>query len=226
MKHNLLDIIIVDDHKLFRQSLSILLKQYIDGIKINEASSGAELISKLEQDKYRPDIILLDVEMPKMSGVETVRKLLSKKKYKKIKIIILTMHDDKSLIMDLMNEGVYGYVLKDADVTEIKEAINQVQQGRYYVSKQIFEAIRRHSLPTKGESNNVTTKVNGMLTEREKQILMLVCQEYTNKEMADALNLSVRTIDGHRSRLLKKVGAKNTAGLVKFALRNGFYLLD
>ena len=136
------------------------------------------------------------------------------------------MHDDKSLIMDLMNEGVYGYVLKDADVTEIKEAINQVQQGRYYVSKQIFEAIRRHSLPTKGKSNNVTTKVNGMLTEREKQILVLVCQEYTNKEMADALNLSVRTIDGHRSRLLKKVGAKNTAGLVKFALRNGFYLLD
>ena len=225
MKNNLLDIIIVDDHKLFRQSLSILLKQHLDDISINEASSGAELIHKLERDKYRPDIILLDVEMPKMSGVETARKVLSKKKYNTIKIIILTMHNDKSLIMDLMDEGVHGYVLKDADVAEITEAINQVQQGRYYVSKQTFEAIR-HSVSTNGKTNNVTTISDGMLTEREKQILMMVCREYTNKEMADELNLSVRTIDGHRNRLLKKAGAKNTAGLVKFALRSGFYLLD
>lgn len=225
MKDKSLDIIIVDDHKLFRQSLSILLKQHLDKITIREAASGAELLQKLEQDKLRPDIILLDLEMPKMSGIEAARKLLSKKKYAKSKIIVLTMHNDKSLILELIDQGVHGYVLKDADISEIIEAINHVQQGRYYVSQQTFEAIRQNIANNEKFKNKFNID-NGMLTQREKQILLLVCREYTNKEMADELSLSVRTIDGHRNRLLKKVGAKNTAGLVKFALRSGFYSLD
>lgn len=225
MKDKSLDIMIVDDHKLFRQSLSILLKQYLKDIIIREASGGAELLEILEKDKYRPDIILLDLEMAKMSGTEAARKLLSKKKYAKSKIIVLTMHNDKSLILELIEQGVHGCVLKDADISEIIEAIDHVQQGRYYVSQQTFEAIRKNIANNENFKNKFDTG-NGTLTQREKEILMLVCQEYTNKEMADVLNLSVRTIDGHRNRLLKKVGARNTAGLVKFALRSGFYSLD
>jgi DNA-binding NarL/FixJ family response regulator len=224
MKNNSLDIIIVDDHKLFRQSLSILLKQHLEKITIREAASGIELFDTLDQN-YRPDIILLDLEMPRMSGIDTARKLLARKKYGSSKIIVLTMHNDKSLILDLIEEGVHGYVLKDADISEIIEAIHQVQQGRYYVSQQTFEAIRQNIANNESIRSKFTIG-DGMLTEREKEILLLVCQEYTNKEIAEKLNLSVRTIDGHRNRLLKKVGARNAAGLVKFALRTGFYSLD
>lgn len=224
MKNKTLDITIVDDHKLFRQSLSILLEQHLKKISIREASSGIELIEMLDNN-YQPDIILLDLEMPKMSGIDTARKLLSRKKYGSSKIIVLTMHDDKSLILDLIEQGVHGYVLKDADISEIIEAIHQVQQGRYYVSQQTFEAIRQN-IASNDTIRSKFTAGDGMLTEREKEILLLVCQEYTNKEIGEKLSLSVRTIDGHRNRLLKKVGARNTAGLVKFALRSGFYSLD
>lgn len=224
MEHDLKHIIIVDDHKLFSQSLKNLLQHRLKKVKIQEAASGSALFTLLENQIDNPDVILLDLEMPEMSGVEVARKLLSEKAYQDIKIIVLTMHDDRSFILNLIDEGVYGYVLKDADVSEILEAIQQVQNGQYYVSQNTFDAIRENVV----NGTSFRGKLKGgtkLLSIREEEVLRLICEEYTNKEIAEMLQISTRTVDGHRNRLLKKTGMKNTAGLVKYALQNGLYEL-
>jgi DNA-binding NarL/FixJ family response regulator len=220
-----IELLIVDDHKLFRQSLRLMLQQKLKGIKITEATNGKALLEILEKRKFKPDIILMDLEMPVMDGVDTIHYLLNRKKFKDLKIIVLTMHDDERFVLKLLEEGIQGYILKDADAEEMIKAIKSVIDGQYYVSQHTFDAIRR-DIVTGSRFKSKMSPPSELLTTREEEILLLICKEYTNKEMADALNLSVRTIDGHRNRVLKKTGMKNTAGLVKYALRTGFYSLD
>jgi len=218
-----LELIIVDDHMLFRQGLIQLLNERLEQVNIREASNGKELLSMIRSQK--PEIVLMDLEMPEMNGIETSNALLSDPAYKDIKIIVLSMHENEKFVLELIESGIHGYVLKDADIDEVIKAIDVVQSGEYYVSQHTLNAIRKdvnlsnqfdHTFEFEGEK----------LTEREKEILRLICKEYTNKEMADELNLSVRTIDGHRNRILKKTGMKNTAGLIKYALQKGIYSLD
>lgn len=219
-----LKLIIVDDHMLFRQSLSLLLSIKLEMVGIREAGNGKELLKMLEDQK--PDIILMDLEMPEMDGVETSHVLLAHPEYKDIKIIVLTMHENEKFILELMEKGVYGYLLKDADIEEVIKAIEVVSQGEYYVSQRTFSALRKGITMSTRFQDYLPQEPTDKLTPREEEILTLICKEYTNREMADELNLSIRTIDGHRNRILKKTGMKNTAGLVKFALRTGFYVMD
>jgi two-component system, NarL family, response regulator DegU len=218
-----LKLIIVDDHKLFRQSLSQLLSLNLEMVSIKEAGNGKELLTLLEEQK--PDIILMDLEMPEMDGIEASQILLSQARYKDIKIIILTMHKHEKFILELIEKGVYGYLLKDADIEEVIKAIQTVNNGQYYVSQHTFNALRK-GITTSTKFQTYLEDEPEKLTPREEEILTLICKEYTNREMADELNLSIRTIDGHRNRILKKTAMKNTAGLVKFALRSGFYTMD
>jgi len=225
MEEILESIAIVDDHNLFRKGMRILLQRNLPDVEIREFSDGAALVEAIDNHAYCPDIVLLDLEMPKMDGIEISRRLLADVNNAHLKIIILTMHDEKSLILDLIDQGVHGYVLKDADLAEVVKAIHHVQDGQYYVSQNTFDAIQ----PKPGMNGRFKRSFKDgkeSLSEREEEILLLICQEHTNKEIADLLNLSVRTVDGHRSRLLKKTGMKNTAGLVKYALQHELYSLD
>ncbi|SHJ78209.1 two component transcriptional regulator, LuxR family [Tangfeifania diversioriginum] len=210
-----IDLVITDDHKLFRKGLSSLLSDFEFIGNIYEASTGIELLELLQSVDSKPDIILLDLQMPEMDGIAANKEL--KKVFPDIKVIILTMEDDAQLILHLIRQGVNGYLMKDADPDELETAIKSVIEKDFYFSDNISQLIYRNL-------NKKRKKNSGLFihkfTPREIQTLELICREYTAAEIADELNLSVRTIEGYRSNLLDKSGAKNIAGLVVFALTN------
>jgi DNA-binding NarL/FixJ family response regulator len=209
-----INIVVTDDHKLFRRGIIALLSDFDFIDEINEAGNGVELLILLEELKIKPDIILLDVRMPEMDGVEAQKRI--RKIYPDIKIIILTMEDDEQFILHLIHEGVNGYLLKNADPDEMELAIlKTVEQGFYFpddISKLVMNNLVKQ--PKADYSINID------LSERELLILDLICKEFTATEMADSLDLSPRTIEGYRRKLLEKTGAKNMAGLVVFALKH------
>lgn len=209
-----IDVVIVDDHKLFRKGLRSLLSDFDFINRLYEAGNGCELLELLEQTTPRPDVILLDLKMPKMDGMEANNKL--KELFPEIKVIILTMEDDEQLVLHLINEGVNGYLMKNADPDELEQAIKKVIENDFYFTDDISALVFRNLISGK-KSEKAT---NSVLTPREIQVLELICKEYTAAEIADELALSVRTIDGFRSKLLEKTGTKNMAGLVVYALKN------
>ncbi len=212
MKKDKIDIVITDDHKLFRKGMSSLLSDFEFINIIHEAGNGTELLSLLEKTAPLPDLILLDLNMPQMDGMETNKKL--KELYPHLKIIILTMEDDEHIILHMIKEGVNGYLMKNAEPEELEEAILKVKEKDYYFPDNISKLIL-------GNFNNKRDETPiEKLTARELKTLELICKEYTATEIADEMNLSARTIEGYRSKLLDKTGTKNIAGLVVYAITN------
>lgn len=199
-------IIIVDDHQLFRDGLAGLLSKHDDFELLASLPDGASLLEFLaEQEK--PHIILLDLTMPNMGGLEVLKKL--KKHYKKIKTIIISMHDDGNYIVKCAKEGAYGYLLKNADEDELTTAIHQVYRGsRYYnadISARMFQNLSlQHSIPE-------------TLTKREAEVLQFLSEGLTTKEIAQKMFISSRTVETHRANMMKKLDVKNTAELIKRA---------
>lgn len=213
------NIVIADDHKLFRKGIIALLED-IDFIgEIGEASNGAELIDLLAKMNTLPDVILLDLQMPVMDGVEAHQKI--KKLYPEIKVIILTMEDDEQFILHLIGEGVNGYLLKNADPEEMEKAIIKVVENDYYFSDNI-SAMVLMNLKKKEKTEEIFIPD---FKEKELQVLELICKEYSNGEIAKELNVSIRTAEGYRQKLVEKSGAKNIAGLVILALKNKWVTL-
>lgn len=210
-----IDVVITDDHKLFRKGIRSLLGDFDFINRLYEAGNGRELLELLEKTIPKPDLILLDLKMPEMDGIEANKKL--KELYPEIKVIILTMEDDEQLIIHLINEGVNGYLMKNADPDELEIAIKRVIENDFYFTDDISALVFRNLVSGK----KVEKIVEPILTPREIQVLELICKEYTAAEIAEELVLSVRTIDGFRSKLLEKTGTKNMAGLVVYALKNG-----
>ena len=208
-----INIAIADDHKLFRKGIIALLSDFDFIGEISEASNGAELLEILSEMKTLPDVILLDLRMPVMDGVEVQQKISIL--YPDIRIIILTMEDDEQYILHLIGEGVNGYLLKNADPDEMERAIQKVVENGYYFSDDISTLVIKN-LKKKEKTETI---FNPDFTERESQVLELICKEYTNGEIAEELNLSIRTAEGYRQKLVEKSGAKNIAGLVILALK-------
>ena len=213
MEENKVNIIITDDHKLFRKGIIALLSDFDFIGEINEASNGAELLELLAGMKTLPNLILLDLRMPVMDGVEAQKKI--RELYPDIRIIILTMENDEQFILHLISEGVNGYLLKNADPDEMEKAILKVIEKGYYFSDDISMLVMRN-LKKKEKSEAV---FNPDFTERELQILRLICKEYSNSEIAEACDISIRTAEGYRQKLIEKSGAKNIAGLVVQAIK-------
>ncbi|MES2285304.1 MAG: response regulator transcription factor [Bacteroidota bacterium] len=210
-------IAVVDDQFLFRQGLISLLKEYDELDVIMEASNGKELLEKLSLKQ--PDIVLLDLEMPVMDGIETT--IAIKKNYPAIKIIILSMHTDDAFITHLLEKGASGFLPKDKDIQEVVEAINSVLENGYYFDARVSSAMLKGLVKSKKVNPSFSSQ---HLSEREVVVVNLICKEYTNKEIADKLCLSPRTIDSYRENILLKTGAKNTAGIVMYAVK--YNLLD
>lgn len=206
-------IYIVDDHNLFREGLSFLLSEDKDITNIYEAKNGKELLNEVCDKK--PDVVLMDIDMPVMNGIEATRKTLNI--YPDTKIIALSMYSNENFYREMIDAGAKGFLLKNSDFEDVKKAITDVMSGKSFFSTEILTAIIKNLNNKKSKSNN------DILTEREVEILYNICKGYSNHEIGDILNISKRTVDKHRENLLLKTESRNTAGLVIYAIKNGVF---
>jgi len=208
-----INVYLVDDHSLFREGLKFLLSNLDFVNYVYEAENGVQFIEGL---KTKPaDLVLLDIEMPKMNGIEAARKALELNP--EIKIIVLSMYSDDSYCSTMIDEGASGFLLKNSNFSEVKKAIIDVCEGKNYFSTEILHSIVSRMYRKK------QTPVNDDLTEREIEVLYQICKGRSNSEIAEILSISKRTVDKHRENLLLKTHSKNTANLVVFAIKQGYF---
>ncbi|GAB5522464.1 MAG: response regulator transcription factor [Roseivirga sp.] len=206
---------IVDDHKLFREGVHFLIEKMDDVELVFEAGNGNELLTRLQE--FDTDVLLLDLDMPNMDGIDALKIL--RPQYPDLGVIILTTYSDTKMIAYLMELGANGYLLKDTDPETLQKAIESVYREGYFFTRSVSQAMLTG---LKGQARKKPTlKNNVSLTAREVEVLELICQEYTAKEIADKLFISPRTAEGHRRKLIEKLGVKNTAGLIVKAIKEG-----
>jgi DNA-binding NarL/FixJ family response regulator len=214
---------LVDDQQLFRSGLAALIKSIPEFSLLAEAENGRDFITQLENGTPAPDIALIDMHMPEMNGVELNEVL--QKKYPAIKVIVLSVYDQERFIGKMVEAGVCGYLTKNCEIEELKLAIHSTHKNGFYFNQTTVVAMRKAAQYKSADIKNINN-IAIELTEREKEILTLLCKEFTNNEIAEQLFISARTVEGHRNHLLQKTGCKNTAGLVIFAIKNGLYSID
>ena len=211
-----INIMVVDDHRLFRKAIIRLIKTF-DGIgEVWEAENGKECLEQI--GKHPVHVLLLDLEMPRMNGVEVAEILLPK--FPDLKIIVLTMHDSEKYIIHLLELGVHSFLLKNADPEELNLAINAVMEKDFYHTEQVSILLRKN-LKEKLKKKRTTFKKTINLTEREHQILELICREKSTKEISQKLSISEGTINVHKHNLQLKLGVKSVIGLIRFAYESG-----
>ncbi|MFT3749463.1 DNA-binding response regulator [Terrimonas sp.] len=212
---NAIKVIIADDHVLFRAGVKTALSSKKDVRLIGEADNGQQLIHLLKH--LQPDVILLDIQMPIMDGITSLPEI--KKLYPHIRIIMLTMHNDHSMISKLMELGANAYLTKNSDSEVIYDAIKTCYTNEYYFNDLTNKALLDGLRTKRNNDNFVNTEVK--LTDKEKHILRLICEEKSTKEIADMVDLSPRTVEAIRDKLKSKTGAKSMAGLVMYAIKAG-----
>ena len=208
-------IAIADDYKIFRDGLKVGLSSDENLEVILETDNGEDMINALKENT--PHVIIMDLKMPIMDGMEATR--IIRKKYSDIKVLVVTMYDDDKFIIHLMENGANGYLLKNAEPAEIIKSIYAVHENGYYFNDLVNKALLK-KLVLKGHFKPSFNQ-NIEFTERELEVLKLICEEKTAAEIGKDIFLSPRSVEGIRQRLIEKVGVRNTAGLVMFALKNG-----
>lgn len=210
-------IVIADDHELFRDGFKVMAAKFPEVQLIGEAANGAELLQLVAEKN--PEVVLTDIKMPVMDGVEATRQLVLH--HPAVHVIALSMFDEENLIIDMLEAGAKGYLLKNAGKDDIIEAIKAVNQDRTYYCKQTSAKLLELIATSRFNPNKKLQKPE--FNEREVAIIKLICDQKSNKEIADALNLSTRTIEGYRERIQEKMQVQNTAGIVVFAIKNNIY---
>ena len=207
-------VLLVDDHQIIIDGLQSLIKS-AEGIRvISNANNGREALELLRV--LDVDVVLMDIDMPVMNGLDAAK--IIKEKYSNTKVIILSMHSEKAMIVDLIELGIDGYLLKNTSKDELIGAIKKVSEGGRYFSTDVTL-----SLLEKENTNKLNTTNSGIkLTAREIEIIKLISEGYTNKEIGDQLFISHRTVDTHRTNLMKKIEVNNVAGIISYAIKNGF----
>ncbi|MFC4477242.1 response regulator [Flavobacterium chungangensis] len=206
-------LLIVDDHTMFLQGMISLLEQEPNINIVDKAINGIEALEIIKKSTI--DLIILDISMPAMDGIE-LSKIL-KKQHPHIKILIVSTHSNAMIVSRLIRIGVNGYLLKNAEKEELLKAISTIASGENYFAEELEEKYFTNSSRIEKQSSHVTE-----LSSREKEILVLIAQEYNTAEIAEKTFISLNTVNTHRRNLLSKLNAKNTAGLVKYAVENGF----
>ena len=213
-------IALVDDEVLFRKGISFLLQREDNIDIIFEASNGEELLSNLNDSIIKPDIIMMDLKMPVLNGVEATK--IIRKLFPEIKIIALTSYDTKSFIANMIQVGAVAYLIKNTTPKDLIHTINQVSKKGFYYSENVLKTIQETIISTKNSKGNLETS---FLSPREIEILQLICLQKTTTEIAEHLYLSPRTVEGHRNNLLLKTESRNIAGLVVYAIQNEIAVL-
>lgn len=207
----MINVYIVDDHKMVIEGLMLLLQNHGEITVVGHALSGEEALEHIWA--FAPDVVLMDVNMPGLNGIETTKDLLAKDP--DIKVIAISMHKESSLIKLMLASGARGYVLKNAGQDELIEAITTIHGGKRYLDDTVNDIIINSlANPTKAKKTSIFPK----LSRREKEVLRLIMEEKTTQEIADKLFISFGTVETHRRNMLIKTGARNTVGLVKMAM--------
>ena len=208
-------LVIADDHEIFRDGFKLMLSKFPEIMLVGEAGNGRELLELIE--KENPDVILTDIKMPVMDGIEATKKIAEL--YPDKGIIGLSMYDDDELIIEMLEAGAKGYLIKNAGKDQIIEAIKTVYNDEPYYCKTTSHKLTQMIAKSRFNPYKKTEKAE--FSEREKEIIAGICEEMTNKEIGDKLFISVRTVEGHRLKILEKMNVKNTVGLVVYAIKNG-----
>ncbi|MGV3599447.1 MAG: response regulator [Bacteroidota bacterium] len=217
----MINIAFAEDQVLFRKGMISLLKTFEDIKVCIEAENGEDLLNKMGTAQEPVHVALIDINMPVMNGIETLKQM--RLLHPAVKNIILTVHEEDKFIHKLIEEGANAYLAKNADPEEVKRAIQAVTTHDYYFNEKTigvmrnFNSVKKH----KGTLQNVED-----ITTREKEVLQYICREYTSPEIAEKLFITESTVNGHRNNLLAKTGARNTAGLVLFAIKNNLFDID
>jgi len=203
-------ILLADDHAVVRQGFKMILSAQPDMEIVGEAGNGREAVEQAEQ--LRPDVIVMDVAMPELNGIEATRRLLASTPH--ARVIALSMHKDSVYVREILRAGARGYLLKDSGAGDLVSAVRAVASGESYLSPAVSNAVlddyRKH----------VTDPID-LLSSREREVLQMLAEGKTNKEIATILNLSVYTVDAHRGRIMEKLNLHSINELVRFAVRNG-----
>lgn len=210
-------VIIADDHEIFRDGLKLILNAAGNIDLVGEACNGRELIGLAAG--LLPDVIITDIKMPVMDGVAATGHIRTH--FPCTRVIALSMFDDEQMILEMLEAGATGYLLKNADKIEVIDAIERVNAGETYYCKHTSGQLAK--LIAYSRHNMEKQKKEAEFSEREKEIIRLICQEYTNKQIGEMVFLSTRTVEGYRMKILEKMGAKNIVGIVIESIRLGIY---
>lgn len=217
-----INIVLADDEVLFRKGISFLLQRNPNFNIVFEANDGQELVDYLKTVEMLPDIVITDLKMPNLNGVETTKILHSD--FPTLKVIALTSYNTPSFISNMIQVGAVSYIVKNASPEEVIHTINEVFEKGFYYNEQVMKVIYSDILQGK---QSVKTELDiDALTAREVEVLKLICMQFSSAEIADKLCISPRTADGHRNSLLLKTRTKNIAGLVVFAIQNNIVALS
>ncbi|MEO9805939.1 MAG: response regulator transcription factor [Reichenbachiella sp.] len=210
-----INILLVDDHKIMRDGIKAIITESGEYTVVAEASDGVEALDFLAENDI--DIIVMDINMPNLDGVECTRAI--KKRSAETKVLAMSMYVDEQHIVNMLKAGANGYISKDAGKKVLLEALEAINNGEAYHGSEITKVIMSEFSKTKEEK--MRENPISFLTSREKDVLKLIVEEKSNYEIADQLHISIRTVDAHRRNLLQKTGVKNAVGLTKFALKHG-----
>jgi DNA-binding NarL/FixJ family response regulator len=213
---NKIKVLIADDHKIIRVGLRGLIGLSQDIDVVAEAENGTEVIDLV--NKNHIDVVLMDIDMGNTSGIETTQQL--KREHPEVNVLGLTMHEEQEYIIEMLEAGASGYLLKNTGLEELLTAVRTAAKGDSYFSQPVSATLLQ-AITRKKTDVPVRPASDSPLTERELQVLQLIAQEYSNGQIAEKLFISIRTVDTHRRNLLEKLPAKNTAGLVKYAIEKG-----
>lgn len=213
-------VVIVEDHAILRDGLKALLTSDKDLEVAGEAGDGREAIKLVEE--LKPNLIIMDLSMPRMNGMEAIKEI--KRISKEIKIVVLTVHKNEEYILATFKAGADGYVLKDSSYNELMMAISNVLKGKHYISPEISERILEGYIEGKEKLKQKTSWE--ILTSREREILKLIAEGYRNKDIAEELCISVKTVEKHRSNIMEKLNLHNAQALTAFAIDHGLVTRD
>ena len=211
---DLIKVAIADDHQIFRKGVILSMRSYTEFKFVMEAENGEDLLAKIPE--AAPDVILCDLKMPIKDGIDATKQIT--KDYPHIRVIILTMYEDERFVGHLMDCGAAGYLLKSTDPAEIKKAILEVMRTGFYLNPFVNKVLIKKNYSGQKFNPNLTTEI--IVTDREKEVLTLVCMEFTAAEIAQKMDISSRTVEAIKDRLMERFGVKNSVCLVFYAMKN------
>ncbi len=212
-------IILADDHKIVREGLRSLIEKEPDMEVAGETNNGRETVAAVR--KLLPDIILMDVSMPDMNGIEATRRIVTE--FPEVKILALSMHSDRRFALEMLKGGASGYLLKDSAFEELAQAVRAVMSGHTYLCHRVADIVIKDYMQLTAEEKD---SVFSTLTVREREVLQLIAEGKSTKDIAAALKVSVKTIETHRQQIMEKVGTRSIAELTKYAIREGITSLE
>jgi two-component system, NarL family, nitrate/nitrite response regulator NarL len=216
-KSQTIRVLLADDHPVVRRGLQFCLSKENRLKVVGEATSGEEAIEQAL--KLQPDVVLMDISMPGMSGLDATMRL--RQEAPDIKVLVLSVHNNRDYIFRIIQAGAHGYISKEASTDELIQAIDSVQSGKTFFSPEIAQAALQQLVQNGGKKEPFA-----QLTSREREVLVLIAEGKSNKEIATKLGIGVRTIETHRERIMRRLDIHSVAGLTKFAIANGLVPLE